>query len=616
MDNKGLFSHEDMRLAALRKLCAGTLAPEPTLNRIVELVATLFNVPISLISLVDKHRQWFRAKVGLAANETPREHAFCDHTIRHNEVLVVCDAFLDSRFKDNPLVVGEPFIRFYAGAPLRTQDGLNLGSLCVIDTLPHPSFSDQQRALLTQMAALVMAQLQALRQSGFTDRVTGLPNQSRFLEDITNILSSRNNNAPPLLLGAIDVISPMRYQNIARAVGIAHAEQFVLTAVKRLLALLLPGMTLYHLDNATFATIYSDISEPNQDGRADRLLQIFRAPIECGGIPVNTDTGIGHVQAKKGDEPPHLIRALLTALNEAHQRGCTWTIYDPAIDEAQQRSFKLLAALHEAVKMDGQLSLQYQPRVDLKTRGVVGVEALLRWQHPVFGAVSPAEFIPLAEKTALINDVTAWVIQSALEQIVTWNQTGLSIRISINVSAEDLGRGDFAAGLASALTRYGVGAEQIELEFTENQLISHPDKVQEQLGQLRKMGVEISIDDFGTGYCNMSYLKSIQATAVKIDQVFVRNLDSSKKDQIIVQAMINLAHSLGHLVVAEGVETEAAYAHLTSWGCDQVQGYLVSRPIDADAVPEWIGKWLAITAENRPAIGVDRTPTLLRLVSN
>jgi EAL domain-containing protein (putative c-di-GMP-specific phosphodiesterase class I)/GAF domain-containing protein len=581
---------EQQRLAALRRMCILDTPPDPALDCIVEFAGKLLNAPIVLISLVDQSRQWFKARVGLDVAETPREQSFCALAIKEPGVMIVPDAMKDSRFSDNPLVLGPPYVRFYAGAPLKAPGGLKIGTLCVIDTVPRSAFTENEQSILCDMAEMVMIRLETLRSIGYVNPLTGLLNHNGFLETIEQLIASGSGPTAPALLAAIDVVSPIHYDEIVRAIGLRHGEQLLITARNRLQMHLPQGTTVYHIGAARFAAVFRDVLLPAPSETLAAVTRSFREPIDCGGVPVNTSPSIGFIPVRAGSDAAQLLRELITTLDDVREKGVEWAFYDPAIDIAQQRAFAVLTALHEALVADKQLSLCYQPRVDLGSCRLAGVEALLRWNHPALGAISPAEFIPLAEKTALIGAVTDWVITNVLKQIAEWRGLGHHVKVSVNVSAYDMEKGDFAEMLSARLALFAIDPESIELEFTENALVRNPARVHEQLSRLRTLGTEVAIDDFGTGYCNISYLKLIPASVVKIDQSFIRTLATDASNKAIVRSMIGMAHALGHAVVAEGIETGESYDLLREWGCDEGQGYHIARPMGPSALIEWIDK--------------------------
>ena len=215
-------------------------------------------------------------------------------------------------------------------------------------------------------------------------------------------------------------------------------------------------------------------------------------------------------------------------------------------------------------------------------------EALLRWQHPVFGVVSPAEFIPLAERSGSVKLLTDWVIEASIRQLAVWNRRGLHLQLSINISADDL-RGDcLAPQVQGLLAQYQVAAQQLTFEITESAVMHDPEHSLAVLKGLRDCGISLSVDDFGTGYSSLAHLKRLPVQELKIDQSFVRNLDEASEDAVIVRSTIEMSHNLGLKVVAEGVEYPHSLDLLKRWQCDTAQGYLISRPLDAAAFESWL----------------------------
>jgi EAL domain-containing protein (putative c-di-GMP-specific phosphodiesterase class I) len=218
----------------------------------------------------------------------------------------------------------------------------------------------------------------------------------------------------------------------------------------------------------------------------------------------------------------------------------------------------------------------------------VTVEALLRWQHPVLGPISPAEFIPLAEKTALIRSLSLWVLRKAVAQAVIWQAQGYAFKVAMNVSAIDLANSSFSDALFEQLSVSGLDPSGFELEFTESALCDNLEVTRLQLERLRGLNIDIAIDDFGTGYSNWTYLRQLPATTVKLDKSLVENIDSNDKDRGLVEAIVDLAKRLGYRVVAEGAETEGVYEILCELGCHEVQGFLVARPMTVSALEHWM----------------------------
>lgn len=557
---------------------------DEVLDHIIAMVTHHFEVPIALVSIVSEHRQWFRARAGLEERETPREIAFCAYTILGHESFQVPDAMLDPRFSDNLLVTGEPHIRFYAGVPLVTADGLALGTLCIIDSTPRSPLGPRDLAMLEMYGQLVMQRLNNLRHASYVDQPTGLFNRLRLEEDL-GALSDRRKYA----LVALDMVAPAFLDSIVKALGYSFAQELVRCMIDSCRSQLPADTALYKVSPTRIALITRS-ARPEQAERVFRqLLEHFRRPLICRNIPIQMDVGIGVLPLglDRCDEQDW-IRLVVSAADEARGKSTGWRWYEPHLDLAQQRAFLLLAALAEAVRSPDQLSLVYQPRLEVATGRIVTVEALLRWQHPVLGPISPAEFIPLAEKTALIRALSLWVLKNVVAQAAIWQAQGYAFKVAMNVSAIDLANSSFSDALFEQLTDSGLDPSGFELEFTESALCDNLDVTRLQLERLRALNIDIAIDDFGTGYSNWTYLRQLPATSVKLDKSLVENIDSNDKDRGLVEAIVDLAKRLGYRVVAEGAETETVYEILCELGCHEVQGFLVARPMTASALERWM----------------------------
>ncbi|MFC6838825.1 sensor domain-containing phosphodiesterase [Xanthomonas theicola] len=583
---------EATRLAVLSKLCLLDTPADRVFDLITGLAARSLGTPIALVSLIDEQRQWFKSRIGLDVAQTPRSQAFCAYAIDNPELMLVHDARQDPRFCDNPLVTGPPYMRFYAGAPLLMADGVSLGTLCVIDTEPRAEFDDASRRTLQDLRDLLLLRIETLRNTGFVDALTGLPNRSRFDEDLSMWMSTQRANQPDTGV-AIDVCGIEYFRDMVKALGWEYAEGYLLATRDRLLEAL-DGLPAYRIDTTSFAFVVKDGDQAQLAQRCERVYGAFAAAIEHQGIPHAATASIGAVRLDGALSANHTLRSLTTAVDMARQHGQPWSLYERSHDASQRNAFRILAALPEALAAPDQLSLHYQPRVSMHSGDCIGVEALLRWRHPLLGAVAPNEFIPLAEKTALMSRVTAWVLQAGIAQAALWQQRGHGFSVALNVSAVDLEQAGFIAMLRELLARHALEPGRIEIEFTESAMIRHPQGVAEQLQEISALGVKIAIDDFGTGYSNLSYLKRIPANALKIDQSFIRSLPSSRTDSMIVPSMIRLGHDFGQQVVAEGIETEEIYEMLRAWGCDEAQGYWIARPMPAMALDAWLAKpWRA-----------------------
>jgi EAL domain-containing protein (putative c-di-GMP-specific phosphodiesterase class I) len=261
--------------------------------------------------------------------------------------------------------------------------------------------------------------------------------------------------------------------------------------------------------------------------------------------------------------------------------------YGEDLDEHSPRKLALVGELRSVIDSEG-LVLHYQPKVDMATGWVIGVEALVRWPHPVEGLIPPDEFIPIAERTGLIGPMTDFVLRTTLAQCRRWEETGQHLSVAVNLSARSLLDADLVDDIARALRQSGVDPSMLVLEITETNVMSDAEYALRVLNRLSAMGVKLAIDDFGTGYSSLAYLKRLPVEEVKIDKSFVLNMQHDDNDAVIVRSIIDLARNLGLRVVAEGVETTGAWDALRDMGCDIAQGYVISRPLPVDQLNAWL----------------------------
>ncbi|WP_434457187.1 sensor domain-containing phosphodiesterase [Stutzerimonas urumqiensis] len=574
--------NEAERLARVRELRALEETADHVLDHIVHMTTQCFDVPMAMVSIVDEHRQWFLARIGVTVAETPRERSFCSEAIKGTTLFEVIDADRDERFESHPMVVGPPGIRFYAAMPLTTADGLVLGALCIIDTQRRPPLTLRQASALAMLAKLVMIRIVNLRTQNYVDQPSGLLNRSRLEQD-ARILATAGKRAR---LVVIDALAPSYYDEVVRGIGLEFVGDLILSITVRLQGVVPPDLALYRVSPTRFAFLLPDETDPAP--LCEDILACFETPVGTERIPVHTQVGIGVLPIG----PQEIIetdwlRAAIATADETRERGHGWRYHDPSRDHIQLRAVQVLNSLCEAVYGQDQLHLHYQPRIDLHTGACTSVEALLRWQHPTLGTISPGEFIPLAEKTALMRPLSLWVMEQAMRQIADWEAAGLHLRVAMNVSAIDLDSPQFAERMHTLLDRFGLDPRCFELEFTESALMRHPELVRTQLQRIRDAGVEVSIDDFGTGYSNWTYLRALPADTVKLDQSFMRDL-SQPREQRLVRTIIDLSRELGYRVVAEGIETPDVLEQMRAWGCHEGQGYLFARPMPPASVPQWL----------------------------
>lgn len=574
---------------ALRRAALLDTDPDPAFDRLVRLAVKLLDVPIAMISLIDDERQWFKARSGLELGQIPRRRSICEHTIITGDLLVIGDTRQDPRSRDSLLVAGEPHVRFYAGVPLRTGEGAIVGTLCVLDHGPRSGLSPEQTDLLQDLGVLAAALIEAQHAVDSPRSMSRLPGRSRFLGTVNTVIGNPPRADPRIAIVVIDIATPDQYEELRRVLGEDEADLFHDASVRWISECLPVHAGLYRLSVTRFGCVLPANTPDDFEETFDRLAYRIRAPERAGhSIPVATSIGIGVAYyPHHGADAAELFRAAISGVHESLEEGKPWCTYSPAFDRKSCRAARLLRDIGPALT-GNQFHLVYQPKIDISTGRCIGAEALLRWNHPTLGPISPDEFVPLIERTTLVHAMTDWTLGTALHQIALWRAAGLDPQISINVSMRDLWDDHFVARLAGLLERHAVRPDWIDIEVTEGVVMKDPLNVGRRLGEIRRLGIAIEIDDYGTGQAGLSYLKYIPASYVKIPQVFVFRLASDREDQIIVRSTIDLVHDLGLRVVAEGIRDKAALTWLREHGCDIGQGNVLSPPLEAPHFERWL----------------------------
>jgi EAL domain-containing protein (putative c-di-GMP-specific phosphodiesterase class I)/GGDEF domain-containing protein len=419
------------------------------------------------------------------------------------------------------------------------------------------------------------------------DTVTGLPNRKKFTAD--HPLLCR----PGVTLIMVTLADARHFNEILRALGHEWSEEFICEGVARIQSLVPAGTTIYHVSVLSFTFLL----EGNPVPVIERIIAAFKMPIFCQDVPVVSRVGIGVIGC--GDlSPANLLRAGLVAAQDSRGSSSGWAAYDQSRDTAHRRAFIILTQFATALAATDQLALNFQPKLEFATGRPVGAEALLRWRHPTLGQISPAEFIPLAEATDHVHQVTDWVLEHALAQSASWARDGLDLTMAINVSPHNLSERGFTENFLRKLERHRVSPANIELEFTEGAVATNNETVIAELAKLRNHGVNVALDDFGTGFSNLSYLSRLPANIIKIDRSLITPIAAEPRAATVVKSFIELAHHLNYRVVAEGIETADVYALLKSWYCNEAQGYFLSRPLSAEA----FARYLVTNGSSAPAI--------------
>lgn len=416
------------------------------------------------------------------------------------------------------------------------------------------------------------------------DLLTNLPNRLLFRDRLGLAISRApwHKRSVGVLLFDLD-----RFKVVNETLGQAMGD-FLLKAVsKRLSATVREGDTVARLGDDMFGLILDDLAQPADSFRvSQKILDSLGKPFQLKGQEIFVSASIGiAIFPNDGDEIDLLMKHADTAMYRAkEQGGNNYQLYAPAMNQHATKRLALENNLRRALER-GEFLLYYQPKVDLTTGRIVGMEALIRWKSPEAGMVSPAEFIPLAEETGLIVPMGEWILRTACAQNKAWQKQGLPpVRMGVNLSARQLQRQNLIGTIAHVLNETGLDPNYLELELTESLIMKSNESTMTELRELHLGGIEISIDDFGTGYSSLSYLKRLPINTLKIDKSFVQEVTTDPDDAAIVAAIITLAHTLKLKVVAEAVETVEQLDFLRGLKCDQMQGYLFSKPLPAEEI--------------------------------
>ncbi|MGF9691390.1 sensor domain-containing phosphodiesterase [Rhizobium sp. 0TCS1.26] len=579
-----IMQDEVARLAALRNLKLLDTMPSESFDRITRMVARVFGLPISAISLTDTDRQWFKSKVGVEHNEIPRFKAPCAMVAETGQLLVIPDFQEDAYFRDSPL--GEAGIRFYAGAPLVTRDGFGLGALCILGEEPR-EISDQEVNALVDLAAMVMDQIELHHAVGRIEASSGLPNRFQLLNDLADLM--KHADGSPQIISLLDLAQTAQFDRLSRVLGPSHMDETIRSVTRILAKHVGPDGAAYHIGPTQF--VFMAPKPVALNTYAKQLDRRLREIENRNDFHMTMTPSIGVMEfdprAMQGED---VLRSLQSALQDARDADNGIGLFSATTDLRHRRDFRLLQDLPAALEADDQLFLVFQPRMEVETGAVRVAEVLLRWQHPTLGLISPAEFIPIVEASTLARQLTDWVLRESFRHLSAWRKRGIDLNLSINISALNLQEKDFFERLLAKFERYGIVPSDIELELTETAVMKETERSFDLLRQITGTGTRLAIDDFGTGYSSLAYMQKLPADVVKIDRSFISDMVNGDRERVLVRSMINLSHSLGYRVVAEGVESLEMADLLQAQGCDEIQGFWLSRPMRAPALMDWLAE--------------------------
>jgi diguanylate cyclase (GGDEF)-like protein len=478
-------------------------------------------------------------------------------------------------------------------APIQGEQGLR-GALVIANRLGEVTTFSADDGLLLQTlashasAALANSQLvERLDHDSLHDSLTGLANRGKFQERLSRVLESRSRSLAVLLMD-LD-----RFKEVNDTLGHHHGDLLLQEIAVRLGREVRDSDLLARLGGDEFAVLMTDLSEAEALEISQRILQALSRPMELQGVEmeVNASIGVVHVPtagpSRIGLDATLLLQRADVAMYCAKQQYSGAHLYQDELDGYSPRRLALASGLRTAIEQ-GQLTLRFQPQSRLLDQVMVGAEALVCWDHPTYGEVPPDDFIAIAEQTGQIRELTRFVLDRALASCAAWEAAGTVLAVSVNLSVRNLMEPDLVEAVRTLLARHGLPGERLTLEITESHLMSDPARTAEVLGGLADLGVRLSIDDFGTGYSSLAYLKQLPVTEIKVDKSFVREIAHDEEDAAIVEAIIQLAHTLRLEVVAEGVEDQGAQDRLADLGCDLFQGYHLARPMREADFAAWL----------------------------
>jgi diguanylate cyclase (GGDEF)-like protein len=419
----------------------------------------------------------------------------------------------------------------------------------------------------------------------YEDPLTDLANRSRFANELARAIQAAQSGGYKLSILMMDLD---RFKYVNDTLGHGVGDHVLREVSQRLGRTITDADCIARLGGDEFAILLRCGSDTNCSATARGIIVALESPIfyEDQPLDVGTSIGIAHFP-DHGRDAQTLVRNADIAMYVAKRTKAGFAIYDPHYDTSQQQHLSLLGELRRAVERN-ELRLYYQPKVSLRSANISAVEALIRWEHPTRGLVPPGMFIPFAEHTGYIKLLTRWVLREAARQCGEWLRSGLRLQVSVNISARDLMNRDLPNEVATLLAEYSVPPTLLCLEITESGFMEDPVNAQKVLDRLAELGVRLSIDDYGTGYSSLSYIMRLPVQELKIDQSFIARMASDEEISMIVRSTIDLGHNLGLKVVAEGVEDRSAWNLLRSLGCDDAQGYFMSRPLPPAALAQWI----------------------------
>lgn len=579
--------------------------PDESFDRLARLVAGAMHAPIAIISFLDGDRHIVKSSVGLTGRsrvwrKVPLALRYARKAVSTARPVLISNTEVQLSGAPDALGQGTDGVA-YAIAPIVSSDATVFGTLCAIDASPH-GWTHAEISSLVDLAATLVTELELrsdlflkreaqehLLYSTLHDSLTGLPNRSLFTERLRHAM--RRTARHPDDLFAVLFLDLDRFKEVNDNLGHFAGDELLRAVARRLEACLRPEDTVARLSGDEFAILLESIAEPSDAGRvAERIEEALSYSVNIVGAEVTTSVSMGIVTSSMAHEQPEqLLRSADMAMYRAKAAGrARYEMFDRAMHTDALARLRLETDLRRAVE-NAEFRLYYQPLVSLRTGRITGLEALVRWQHPERGLVQPADFILAAEETGLIVPIGRWVLVEACRQLVGWQQRHPreeALTMGVNLSVKQFSQPDLLDQITRAIATSGVAADCLRLEITESAIIDKGRYATNILTQIRQLGAQIYLDDFGTGYSSLSYLHGLPIDALKIDRMFVSNMDTDDKNRRLVRTILTLARIVGVRAEAEGISTAEQLGDLRSLDCQQGQGYLFSAPITSDAVSD------------------------------
>jgi diguanylate cyclase (GGDEF)-like protein len=580
--------------------------PEESFDRVARLAAISLHAPIAIVSLVDEDRHVVKSSVGLTGRsrvwrKVPLALRFARQAVTTAKPVVISDATAAGDATTAGEAAKSPDGVAYIVAPLITPDGMVIGTICAVDPAAHAwtpqeieSLADLAEGLVTEIELrsdlTVKRETQEhLLYSTLHDALTGLPNRSLFTERLRH--SMHRNVRHPDDMFAVLFLDLDRFKDVNDNLGHFAGDELLRAVARRLEVCIRPEDTVARLSGDEFAILLESINETSDAGRvAERIEEALSFPINLAGAEVTTSASVGIVTSTMlHDQPEQLLRSADMAMYRAKAAGrARYEMFDRTMHSDALARLQLETDLRRAVEQ-GEFRLHYQPLVSLRTGHITGLEALIRWEHPVRGLVQPSDFIPIAEETGLIVRIGRWVLTEACGQLKAWqgaHPRPEPLSISVNLSVKQFSQPDLIDQLARAVRTTGIPPESLRLEITEAALIDKGGAAMAVLTQIKQLGAQIYLDDFGTGYSSLIYLHRLPIDAIKIDRELVSTMDTDERNLRLVRTILTFAQIIGVRTEAEGISSAEQLRELRALKCEHGQGFLFSAAIPHDAVDE------------------------------